>query len=289
MQKVRLLTIEELRKYQTQKTTDFAYLTGAHQNQKSSEEDFVDSPRFSSTTNGYGWVSSVYGDGEDWAFQSEKDMSCPVLLEKGSIRSDNQMVILTKKGRLLDENDMDSSFLFGAYPQTVADVQKAMTLEQRFFARTLTKTKNAYTYFVDDAQAGYPSQRPQRCFEYEIDGKRYVRVIPEKIHFLRQGLILSDGQKLESEKPYWVEVEPLKWMVFGKKISPNNQLLDKEAYLSVIPVAGMTWDKTAEFFEKTFTKEMMQSNDFCLRERGRSIISSKVSHPKRISTVKLRD
>ena len=64
MLKVRLLTIEELRKYQTQKTTDFAYLTGAHQNQKSLNENLVDSPRFSSTTNGYGWVCSVYPNGQ---------------------------------------------------------------------------------------------------------------------------------------------------------------------------------------------------------------------------------
>ena len=88
MTKMRLLTAEELRINHLQKTTDFAYLTGAWQTEKpqekyqssslsfyDSEADRCDSPRFSSTVNGCGWVCSFYPDGEDWAVPGEKDMT----------------------------------------------------------------------------------------------------------------------------------------------------------------------------------------------------------------------
>ncbi len=296
MAQFRLLTIEELRKYHTQRTSDFAFLLGAWQTEKPKNsssfgefsKDFIDSPRFSSSVNQDGLIYSFYGNGEteDLAFPNESDLSCPLALKKGFVYPQDVYVLPSKK-RLIDENDSkELSFLFGAYPQTLVDTEKAEILEKRFQENNLAKTGNGYTFF----EPASSSRRQQnKCFEYELNKERFVRMIVKELHFLHNVFEFSNGEKIQEGKPYWIKVQPLKWSVPTLR-NGQKELLPKEtAYLQTVPLSGITWDKVNSFLNERFSKEVMQSHNFCVQE----YLFGKKYPPKSKSvcrrTVKLRD
>ena len=302
MIQTRLLTIEELRKYHTQFTTDFAFLLGAWQTEKSKmkyqisppcffdcERNFVDSPRFSSSLHENGLVCS-FGGAEFKAFAHEKDMSCPLALEKGSVRAEDVLFLSSKK-RLIDENESkELTFIFGAYPQMIATKEEAEKLEKKFQKGALTKTGNGYTFLSNDPQkktsGGFQTKK---CFEYELDHKRYVRIIPKGLHFLHQFFKLSNGEKIKEGKPEWVKVEPLIWKIPSLRKNQKEEFADHVAYLQVVPIAGMTWDKIDPFLKKRFSKEMMQSHEFCMQEYTKQKISRQKSAFAYQSRTKLKD
>ena len=296
MAQLRLLTIEELKKYHTQPTSDFAFLLGAWQTEKPKGassvggflKNFVDSPRFSSSVNRDGLVHSFYGSGElqDWALPEERDLSCPLALEKGSV-CPQDIHILSSKKRLIDENDSkELSFLFGAYPQALADTEKAEILEKRFQEKNLTKTGNGYTFFEPVSSSRI---QQSKCFEYEFNNERFVRMIVKEFHFLQEALEFSNGEKIQEGKPYWVKVQSLKWKVPSLRNGQKEFLPKETAYLQIVPLSGMTWDKIDPFLNERFSKEMMQSHNFCVQE----YLFGKKYPPKSKSvcrwTVKLRD
>ena len=289
---IRLLTIDELRQHHTQKTTDFSYLLGAWQTEKSKvkyqpspffdrEQNRVDSPRFSSTINNCGWVRSFYAYGEDWAFRHEKSMACPLVLEK----------YYTPRGATslklpIDTDISDSSFLLGAYPQTIASKEETDKLEQAFQQKFLKKTNNSYTFFVPDSTKGYLALRPQKCFEYELDGQRYVRMKTGKLHFLHKTFELSDGKEIKENEHYLLKVEPLKW---NKEKQRENPSVETKAYLDVIPFAGISWDKVPTFIDKYFKQEIMQSHAFCLTNTKLKEIAHKRGTVAKNFTTKIKD
>ncbi len=295
MTQFRLLTIDELKNYHTQKTTDFAFLLGAWQTEKSAEQykkspflqdEFVDSPRFSATLNNQEEVAAFGENGQGWNQQKQKDFSYPLVLEKNFVHQDD-ILVLNKKGRLLDEDDNSSSFLFGAYPQTVVGEAEARRLTQLYFSRKLIKTKNFYTYLEDDSKGTSDSQRPQKIFEYEFNGSRYVCIVASKGHFLKKHFRLSDGQEIEPEKMYWVKVEPLKWNVIGKRVSFKEKKLNEKAFSSVAPISGMSWDKIPTFLTRYFSKEILQSNHFCLEQEKLHL--KKIVSFKRLKGIRIPD
>ena len=269
MQLIQMLSIKELRDYHTQKTTDFAYLTGAWQTERprvayqpspfvDREKDFVDSPRFSATKNVWGRVLSFYQNGEDTAFPNERDMTIPLKMRWCSA--------LTLAGRtfvngaeVTQERNGGFTFSYGAYPQTVAPKKVAEMLEGAFQRKKLKKTHNDYTCFgADEGKA----PAPKVCPEYEMKNARYVRLIPDKMHFLHALFTLSNKEAIQAGKPYWIRVEPLKWRVKNSALRPSHHPY-VTAYLSVQPIAGITHDKVNSFLERHFEREMMQSHTFC--------------------------
>ena len=127
---------------------------------------------------------------------------------------------------------------YGEYPQTVADESTSERLERLYLSAPLHKTGKNYTFNIDNPDFGafdedkddesslYPRRMPapvaagiddlghpshiQESFpEYEMGGKRYIRVpgCPA-----REESKLPTGEKIERGKPYWVEVQPIKWL-----------------------------------------------------------------------------
>ena len=93
---------------------------------------------------------------------------------------------------------------YGEYPQTVADARTSKKLEELHSSRSLPSTGKTYTFDSEVGNADYQPYKPKSYPEYEMDGKRYIRILgsPYDIYSF-----------VESEKPYWVQVEPIEWLV----------------------------------------------------------------------------
>lgn len=99
---------------------------------------------------------------------------------------------------------------YGEYPQTVADERTSERLEILFSSGSLRMTRKSY--FFDTAGLNdYDRAFEARSFlEYEMDGKRYIRVLGRPAS---DDSKLSTGEQVENWKPYWVQVQPIEWLM----------------------------------------------------------------------------
>lgn len=93
---------------------------------------------------------------------------------------------------------------FGEYPQTVVSEDYSKQLEHVYLNNWMKETGKSY-YIKDSWYSTYE--------EYEYEGKKYIRV-PGKS--LSAGYTLSDGRAVKINEPYWIEVEPIVWLVDEK-------------------------------------------------------------------------
>lgn len=99
---------------------------------------------------------------------------------------------------------------YGEYPQTVADDRTSKKLERLLESRFLRPTEKNYT-FDSFSQLDYNTPFQAAAYpEYELDGKRYIRVLGRPHD---DESCLSTGEQVESGKPYWVQVQPIEWLM----------------------------------------------------------------------------
>ena len=99
---------------------------------------------------------------------------------------------------------------YGEYPQTVADERTSERLERLHDSRSLRPTGKNYT-FDSVGLTDYDTAFKATSFsEYEMDGKRYIRVPGRPADGDSK---LSTGEQVEKGKPYWVEVQPIEWLM----------------------------------------------------------------------------
>jgi hypothetical protein len=85
--------------------------------------------------------------------------------------------------------------------------------------------------------------------EYELDGKRYIRV-RGRPHVRNSKL--STGEWVEKGKPYWVEVQPIEWLM-----DPSGTMVAKKCLF-----AGIQFDTKKEYdgdFKRTFMKHYLDT------------------------------
>ena len=118
---------------------------------------------------------------------------------------------------------------YGEYPQTVADDEATARLDA-LGEEALKKRETGKIYrFGNDTNSASDQQfEPKEYKEYEDCGKRYIRVKAKPYH---KDSVLSNGGKLEKDKAYWVEVEPIEWLVD----STSGMMVAKQALFSGIP------------------------------------------------------
>jgi len=138
---------------------------------------------------------------------------------------------------------------YGEYPQTVAEEQESQKLEEAFQSESLEQTGKNYTF---DSVALEDRTTPFKATsypEYELDGKKYVR-IPGRPY--DDASKLSTGEKVEAEKPYWVEVQPIEWLV-----DPSGTMVAKKCLF-----AGIQFDTKETYdgdFKNTFMKKYLDT------------------------------
>ena len=97
-----------------------------------------------------------------------------------------------------------------------------------------------------------------------MDGKRYIRVLGRPADYDSK---LSTGERVKKGKPYWVEVQPIEWLmdksgwVVAKKCLFAGIQFD-EKYLQKSWFPGRRYYKTALYdgdFSKTFMKHYLDT------------------------------
>lgn len=145
---------------------------------------------------------------------------------------------------------------YGQYPQTVADERTSARLERLHSSRSLRSTGKKYT-FDAIGLSDYDTPFKAKSYpEYEMDGKRYIRV--PGLH-ADEYSELSTGEEVEKGKPYWLRVQPIEWLV-----DKSGWMITKKCLF-----AGIQFDTKKDYdgdFSKTslkhyldtyFAKEMM--------------------------------
>jgi len=99
---------------------------------------------------------------------------------------------------------------YGEYPQTVADKETSEKLEGLHDSKSLCPTGKSYTFDsvgIEDYDTPFKAVSYP---EYEMDGKRYIRVLGHPANHTGE---LSTGGVAKEGKPYWVEVQPIEWLM----------------------------------------------------------------------------
>lgn len=99
---------------------------------------------------------------------------------------------------------------YGEYPQTVVSSSVAEGLEHAYLNNGLKKTGKVY-----NANISYINNTLQvnQFVEFTYNGKKYIRFNNTTND---NGCVLSDGRTVQCNTVYWVEVEPIKWLIDGK-------------------------------------------------------------------------
>ena len=119
--------------------------------------------------------------------------------------------------------------------------------------KNIIKTQNSYTVDSRKCEEYDKAFLPQKYEEYEMDGKRYVRVVANS-RFDGDNFTLSNGEEYKDGDAVWVEVEPIKWLV------------DEKAKLMItekLVFAGVQFNKERNYktqnFGKTDIKKFMDT------------------------------
>lgn len=165
-------------------------------------------------------------------------------------------------------------------------------LEQAFSKNQLQKTGKIYT-FDNERQDAYKTPFSAREHaEYEHKDKRYIRV--EARPYDREST-LSNGEKPEKGKIYWVEVQPIEWFVEPDKITSYGRTTDNPNKGMMVAMqalfAGVQFDRNPEY-DRNFEETDMATylNDFFWKEMQPSKAAAvetaeKTSEPPTVSGI----
>ncbi|MBO7483652.1 MAG: hypothetical protein J6T55_00820 [Alphaproteobacteria bacterium] len=138
---------------------------------------------------------------------------------------------------------------YGQYPQTVADERTSARLERLHSSRSLRPTGKKYTFDAIGLRDYDTLFKAKSYPEYEMDGKRYIRVPGLRADEYSE---LSIGEEVEKGKPYWVRVQPIEWLV-----DKSGWMIAKKCLF-----AGIQFDTREKYngdFSKTFMKHYLDT------------------------------
>ena len=138
---------------------------------------------------------------------------------------------------------------YGEYPQTVADDETCEKLERLHDSRSLRLSGKNYT-FDSVGLTDYDTPFKATSYpEYEMDGKRYIRVPGRPAN---DDSKLSTGERVKEGKPYWVEVQPIEWL-----LDPSYTMVARKCLF-----AGIQFDTKEKYdgdFKRTFMKHYLDT------------------------------
>jgi len=140
---------------------------------------------------------------------------------------------------------------YGEYPQTIVSENFARTLERAYLNRTINQTGKSYTTDSVNYHNTSILFQARTHIEYEYNGKKYIRFIGD---LNCSGEVLSDGRTIQRSGVYWVEVEPIKWMIDER----SNIALSKKLIFS-----GVQFNRERNYkgnFNKTDIKKFMDKH-----------------------------
>ena len=176
------------------------YITG--EGERTSEDDLT-GVSWSASSGGDGYVRCVRCEGEaGWNGTYQRHFSARPALPPSEASK-----ISPSKARAIAGIRVAE---YGQYPQTVADERTSAKLERLHDSRSLRSTGKNYTFDSVDLDDYDTPFKATSYPEYEMDGKRYIRVLGRPFNGNSK---LSTGKQVKEGKPYWVEVQPIEWLM----------------------------------------------------------------------------
>ena len=199
--------LDVMKKYGTAVApTDLTAILGGVMNSAGGTETFegeTTCASWSASSDGCGYVRCVgYGGGKHWDDTNSRKISARPALPPSEASKISPSEARAVAGIRVAE--------YGEYPQTVADERTSAKLERLHDSRSLRLSGKNYTFDSVDLRDYDTSFKATSFPEYEMDGKRYIRVLGRPYD---DDSKLSTGEQVESGKPYWVEVQPIEWLM----------------------------------------------------------------------------
>ena len=239
-------TLDVLKKYGLDvSVTDLAILLGADMKNdyfRTSEDDPA-CPAWLSSWNGDGYVPCISPKGSHGKCRPE---ARTIGVRPALPPSETKGLAFTDPKTGANGEEIVS---YGEYPQTVVDEKTSQELEKAFEEGKLKRTGKEYTFDRTGLREYDKGFRPEFCDEYELNGKKYIRILGRP---LDDDARLSSGEIAEKEKPYWVEVQPIEWLK-----DKSGTWVSKKCLL-----AGLQFDNRYRYdgdFSKTFIKHYLDT------------------------------
>ena len=258
----RLLTKEEVcsgcyqifKKYGTNAAvTDLSLLLGIEvSSDHTSDSLYYKDSEFADTRAADYWTMTKDGDrvvaisSYSFGYNAPKKMSNIFIGIRPVLKYSDLKESITDK-KLSDKEVLEVHF--GEYPQTVCDDKIRFELEKAYRDGSLMKSGKKYT--VNSKIDG--SFSPQFLTEYHYKDKKYVRFIADR-NVIRTRL--SNKKYIEYKSPYWIEVEPITWMIDEEK----DMLVCKKSLITGIPFDSKYYGE----FEDTFIFNYL--NNYFIKE-----------------------
>lgn len=152
-------------------------------------------------------------------------------------------------------------FEYGSYPQSVVSSDLNEELESKFKMGNLEATGNIYTTF-DERIVGLDYPVIEKNIEYKYNDKIYVRLCENSFWEYYQ-LKLSNGEWVTGEKPYWIEVNPINWIVDDKnmRLISETVLISGIKFYSEDNIDDFKNTTLYKFLNYTFFEEILQFQD----------------------------
>lgn len=148
---------------------------------------------------------------------------------------------------------------FGEYPQTIISEDESEELETMYNSNVLLMTHKSYitdSVHNEDIKTKFMAKIHR---EYMYKENKCIRFVGNSNG---NGNILSDGRKIEMNKPYWIKVEPVVWLVdeeadialCKKIIASGVQFDNKEIYDGDFSKTNIKW-----FMDYDLSKDIIPS------------------------------
>lgn len=149
---------------------------------------------------------------------------------------------------------------YGEYPQSLVSEDIAIKLEVAYKDGLINRTGKSYTTDSDpyESEEPNPSFKARNHIEYEYNGKKYIRIIGSDNSYYR----FTNGKRVEPFKPYWIEVEPIKWLVDERAdIAISESCLFAGIQFSNQDEREVTFDESdiKKFIDEYFSKDIIPS------------------------------
>ena len=243
--------LDILKKYGTKcAITDFSILLGGYV----SGDYYTSEGNSRNDRTGWWWTKTPYDNdarvvrtngNRNWGLVSGRHGGARPALPYSSISSISSNGVRGRNGILEVE--------YGEYPQTVVSEDFSRILEKAFAnmpysnneMKTTGKSYTTDSVIYQDSDTQFQARTHT---EYEYNGKKYIRFVGDSNCSEE---VLSDGRTIQDGSPYWVKVEPIKWMIDER----TNIALSKKLIFS-----GVQFNRRSNYkgdFNRTDIKEFM--------------------------------
>ena len=209
---------------------------------------------------GWWWTRSDDGDNDVRAVSTYGDRDCDdVDIREGGARPALPYSSISS----IASNEVRGSFgikevEYGEYPQTIVDERFSRELEENYKRGTgIRKTGKTYTTDSVNYDDYDTSFEPRKHEEFEYKGRKYIRIVGD---YNGEDYEPSDGRKIVSGEPYWVAVEPIKWLIDERaNIALSKKIIFSGVQFKNCDYYDGNFDETdiKKFMDNYFSKEIV--------------------------------